>query len=117
MSKTGMSSVAIVAGLLLASPTYAGICELAGAGMTTAGTIVAGSSTAAGSFGVAALPHVSGSAILSSVGAGGTGYIAGTLGTLGAGALSIVSTPAVIVGAAGLAIVGGGTATYCYFSE
>jgi len=117
MSKRNYFSAVIVAGVLTTSSAYAGVCEWAGAGVAAAGTMVASASTVVGSLGVAAVPHVSGAAIATSVGAGGTGFIAGTLGTIGAGALSIVSAPAVIVGAAGVAVVGGGTATYCYFAE
>jgi hypothetical protein len=67
--------------------------------------------------GVAAVTHSSGVVIATSVGAGGTGFLAGTLGTLGATALSIMSAPAVIAGAAGVAIIGGSIAAYCYVAD
>lgn len=117
MPKKRRLSTVIIAGSLLISPAYAGVCEWAGSGVATAGTMIAGASKVAGSLGVAAVPHVSGAAIATSVGVGGTGFIAGTLGTISAGALAIVSAPAVIAGAAGLAVIGGGAATYCYFSK
>ena len=117
MFKNGFFCAFIITGVLSTSSASAGVCEWAGAGVAAAGTIVASASTVVGSLGVAAVSHVSGAAIATSVGAGGTGFITGTLGTIGAGALSIVSAPAVIIGAAGAAVVGGGTATYCYYSE
>lgn len=52
-----------------------------GATMAVLGTAIAGASTVAETAGVAAVVHSSGAAILTSVGAGGTGYIAGTAGT------------------------------------
>ena len=107
----------MIATSVVGSAAQAGVCEWVGGGIAAAGTAVASASTAAGIAGVAAVPHVSGGAIVTSVGVGGTGFIAGTLGTIGATALSIVSAPAVIVGAAGAAVVGGGTAAYCYFSD
>lgn len=117
MRKTGKFSAVILAGMIFTSPVNAGVCEWAAAGVVAAGTMVASASTVAGTLGLAAGPHVSGAAIASSVGVGGTGFLAGTLGTISTSALAIVSAPAVIATAVGVAVVGGGTATYCYFSD
>ncbi len=86
-------------------------------------------------FGVAAVEHVSGGWILSSVGAGGTGYMASTLGTVGANALGFASTasagvagiagaaagvataPTVMGVGAGALAVGGGAYVYCRFRK
>lgn len=111
---------------LLAAPAHAagdtaqaGFCRKvvnAKAGATAA--ISAGIASAkliASSAGIAAVHHASGGMILSSVGAGGTGYLAGTLGTVGAAALGFVSTPAVIVASAMVAGGAGVTVGYCIF--
>ena len=102
---------------ILGSPAQSGVCEWVAGGVAAAGTAVASASTIAGVAGVAAVPYVTGTAILTSVGVGGTGYIAGTLGTIFATSLLVASSPAVIAGAIGVSVVGGGTATYCYFVE
>lgn len=117
MWKERTFAFAVVAAVSFVSPLYAGVCEWTGASVAALGSSVAGASTVASAIGVAAVPHVSGSAILTSVGVGGTGYVAGTLGSIGAVALSIVSAPAVIITAASVTVVAGGTATYCYFTD
>ena len=117
LHRTAKISAIIIAAALLGSPAQAGVCEWVGGSIGATGAVVASASTVAEAAGLAAVPHVSGAAIATSVGVGGTGFIAGTLGTIGATALSIVSAPAVIAGAAGVAVVGGGTAAYCYFSD
>ena len=98
-------------------PENHGFCEKTAAAVTAAGAAVAGAGTAASTAGIASVAHSSGAAILTSVGVGGTGYIAGTLGGAGATALGFVSSP-VVVGAAALAAVGGGgTLAYCHFKK
>jgi hypothetical protein len=103
--------------MTLSSPSYAGVCEWFGGGTAATSAVIASTSTAAQAGGVMAVMHSSGGVILTSVGTGGTGYIAGTLGTAAATGLAVVSSPAVIVGAIGTAVVGGGTAAYCYLSS
>lgn len=110
-------SAIIVAVSFASSNAQAGACEWAAGGIAAAGTAVASASSVAAAAGVAAVKHASGAAIATSIGTGGAGYIAGTLGTIGAAALSAVSAPAVIATAAGVAVVGGGTAAYCYFAR
>lgn len=68
------------------APVVAGV---SGAGIAAASTVVK-------SLGISALLHSSNAAIFSSVGAGGTGYIAGTIGGMAATSLAIVSSPVVI---------------------
>lgn len=78
-----------------------------------AATTAATAGAAANAAGFAAVAHSSGAVILTSVGAGGTGYIAGTLGSMGAVALGIASAPAVIIGGTIVAVGAGGTYAYC----
>lgn len=74
-----------------------------GAGATT------GASLASGAAGVSAVTHSSGAVILS----GSSGYIAGTLGTIGASLLSLLTAP-VTVAAASVTLVGvGGSVYFC----
>ena len=94
-----------------------GLCEKAGGAIATAGAVVGGMPAAVAAAGVAAVPHVSGAAILSSVGVGGTGYIAGTLGGIGATALAAAGSPVVIAGAAVAVVGGAGVGAYCYMTN
>jgi hypothetical protein len=110
-------SAACLVVCLSAGAARAGVCEWVAGGAAASGTAVATASTVAKTVGVAAVPHAAGGAILTSVGAGGTGFLAGTLGSLAAGALAVVSAPAVIVGAAAVAVAGAGTAGYCYLKD
>lgn len=66
-----------------------------------------GATAAATAAGVTAVTHSSGAVILT----GSAGYIGGTLGTLGAGALSILTAPVVVAGTA-VSLVGVGSAVY-----
>lgn len=77
------------------------------------GAAGASGSTLANSAGLAALSHSSGGVILSSIGIGGTGYLAGTLGGIVATVLSVLSLPAVIGAGSLLAIGAGGTVFFC----
>lgn len=90
-----------------------GVCEKLGGVAVAAGTAAAAAKAAASAAGVAAVAHSSGTMLLTSVGVGGTGYIAGTLGGIGATALAALSSPVVIVVGAATAVAGGGAATYC----
>lgn len=127
--ETGMSRLSIcgaIGALLLASQAQAktpspdtkvGLCEKAGGAIATVGAVVSGIPAAAAAAGVAAVPHAAGGAILTSVGAGGTGYIAGTLGGVGATALAAASSPVVIAGAAVAVVGGAGAGAYCYIKN
>ena len=90
-----------------------GWCKKAGAASAGIGATVSTAGAAANAVGVAAVAHSSGAAILTSVGVGGTGYVAGTVGGAAATALAFVSSPAVIVGAAAVTVVGAGVYGYC----
>lgn len=92
-------------------------CERAGVAAMSVGTAVAGASTLVGTAGVAAVAHSSGAAILTSVGVGGTGYLAGTLGGVGATTLGVASAPAVIAGAATVGVAGVGAYAWCRYRK
>jgi len=94
-------------GRVCATITEAKAALLTGAGVTTASA-----STVAASTGLASLTHSSGAVILSSVGAGGTGYIAGTLGGATAAVLGFFSAPAAVI--TGTVIAVGATGTYAW---
>jgi len=81
--------------------------------VAAAGTATAAVGVAANAAPVAAVAHSSGAVILTSVGAGGTGYMAGTLGSIGAAALGVASAPAVLIGGTIVAVGAGGTYAYC----
>lgn len=70
---------------------------------------VGGASTVASAAGVTAVTHSSGAVILT----GTSGYIAGTLGTIGAGTLSVLTAPATITTAAVSVVAVGGAVYYC----
>lgn len=106
-----LASSAVLAWMVAGTAT-AGICNklsltAAGAGAT------ASASSAASALGISAVAHSSGVAILT----GSGGYIAGTLGTIGAGALAVASSPVVIIGGATVAATTGGMALYCYLKK
>lgn len=81
--------------------TKEGLIAVAGVG---AGA-TAGASAAASAAGVTAVSHSSGAVILT----GSSGYIAGTLGSLGSGALAVLTAPATLTAAA-VTVVGVGGA-------
>tara|TARA_R100000687_G_scaffold77729_1_gene70449 strand:+ start:2791 stop:3507 length:717 start_codon:yes stop_codon:yes gene_type:complete len=85
------------------------------AAISAAGT-VASVPSVAGAAGVSAVTHSSGAAILT----GSSGYIAGTLGSVGASALAtigaVVTAPATII-AGGLSVAAIGGATYICWDE
>jgi hypothetical protein len=66
------------------------------------------------SFGFAAVTHSSGAPILTSVGVGGTGYIAGTIGGVVATSLAAPTLP-IVLGIGATAIVIGALRTGCDF--
>lgn len=68
-----------------------------------------GASVAAGAAGVSAVAHSSGAVILT----GSGGYIAGTLGSLGAGALAVLTAPATLTAAAVSVVAVGGAVYVC----
>jgi len=125
-----LNSARAIAGSKLASANTA---ARAGVAAVSTGGLMAVAGPAASYFGIAAVEHSSGGFILSSVGVGGTGYIASTLGTVSANALGFASTasagvasvasaaagavtaPAVMGVGAGALAVGGGAYVYCKF--
>ncbi len=127
MRKLQVGRLAIIAGgLLVTSPlaaqskkgqglptVSATACKKVAVGTAAVSTAVASVGSIASAAGVSAVAHSSGAAILTSVGVGGTGYVAGTLGGLAASALAVVSSPAVIAGAAVAAVGAGGGYLYC----
>lgn len=70
---------------------------------------VAGASTGTAAAGVTAVAHSSGAVILT----GTSGYIAGTLGTIGAGSLAVLTAPATITTAAVSVVAVGGAVYFC----
>lgn len=80
------------------------------------GTLVAAPGAIANGAGIAALTHSSGAAILSSVGVGGTGYLAGTLGTV-ATVFGVLSSPLVFGTGAVVALGATSVGTYCHFRK
>lgn len=70
---------------------------------------VAGASTGAAAAGVTAVAHSSGAVILT----GSAGYISGTLGTIGAGSLAVLTAPAAITTAAVSVVAVGGAVYFC----
>ena len=87
-------------------------------GLTGAGLTVAGAEALAAAIGITAVPHVAGGTILAAYGSGG--YLAGTLGTAGATALGLASTPLAVgagLAVAGVGAIGGGAALYCHYSD
>lgn len=73
------------------------------------GGAILGSKSALQSVGAVAAEHGSGGLILKA----GSGYIAGTLGSVGATAVSVISAPGVLIGAATGAVVIGGAVLVC----
>ncbi len=71
--------------------------------------IVSGANTAATAAGVTAVEHASGAIILT----GSGGYIAGTLGTLASGALSVLTAPATVTATAVTVVAVGGAVYVC----
>lgn len=74
-----------------------------GAGATT------GVSVATGAAGVTAVAHSSGAIILT----GSSGYIAGTLGSIGAGAVAVLTSPVTLTGALVSVVAIGGAVYVC----
>ena len=112
MNKTIAGILAAVASAI-PSQVSAGVCETASKYAAIGSGLVASASSTASLAGYAAVTHSSGAWIISSVGVGGTGYIAGTYGVVGAG-LATVGLP-VVIGSA--AVLGTGAATiggFCY---
>lgn len=69
----------------------------------------AGASAAASAAGVTAVTHSSGAVILT----GSSGYIAGTLGTVGSGLLAVLTAPATLTAAAVSVVAVGGAVYVC----
>jgi len=74
---------------------------------SAAAGLTGGASAAAGAAGVSAVAHSSGAVILT----GSSGYIAGTLATMGASALALLTSP-ITVAAAAVSVVAVGGAVY-----
>jgi ankyrin repeat protein len=81
------------------------LASIAGLGAGATGTSVAATT----GVGITAVTHSSGAIILT----GSSGYIAGTLGSVGATALSILTAPATLTAAAITVVALGGTVYYC----
>ena len=93
-----------------------GICEIANSGVSkiTATLTVSGAAAGAGLkvAGVSAVAHSSGATILTA----SSGYIAGTLGVVGAIGSAVTAPVTLAVG--GITIVGaGGVALYCVYTD
>ena len=78
------------------------------AGLAT-GVAVGGANTVAGAAGVTAVAHSSGALILT----GSGGYIAGTLGTVGATSLAVLTAPATIAVSTVSVVAVGGALYFC----
>jgi hypothetical protein len=92
------------------------VCEFVNAKKDAALTITGlaagasgGATAAATAAGVTAVTHSSGAIILT----GSAGYIGGTLGTIGAGAVAVLTAPAVLAGAAVSLVAVGGAVYVC----
>lgn len=108
-------------GIMLGGRDAYGVCSTPGkvckfvnkqkdAALTVAGLAAGasgGATAAAAAAGVTAVTHSSGALILT----GSAGYIGGTLGTLGAGAVAALTAPAVLAGAT-VSLVAVGSAVY-----
>jgi hypothetical protein len=96
-------------------PALADVCDVANStvakvtGGAAAATAVTGSALT--TLGIVTVAHSSGAAIAT----GAAGYVAGTLGSIGATALGVVTAPATIVAATATAAAIGGTLAYCYY--
>ncbi len=101
----------------LPSLANAGICEYADTTYAKVTTGVAGVGVAAGvglkAAGVTALAHSSGAAIAATA---SSGYLAGTLGAVGAVAGVITAPATLIIGGAAVAAAGG-TIAYCRYAK
>ena len=82
--------------------------EVTAIGGTISGVIL-GTNAAATTAGITVVTHSSGAVILT----GNAGYIAGTLGTVGSGALAILTAPATITTAAVSVVAVGGAVYVC----
>lgn len=81
------------------------VAALVGLGAGATGT----ATLATSGMGISAVAHSSGAVILT----GSSGYIAGTLGTIGSSALAVLTAPAALTAAAVSVVAVGGTVYYC----
>ena len=101
--------------LALAPQSKADVCGAANStvakvtGGAAAATAVTGG--ALSTLGLATVAHSSGAAIATGAG----GYVAGTLGSIGATALGVVTAPVTLIVAGVTATAIGGTLAYCYY--
>ena len=118
MNRKSISLVSLALVLIvLHTAANAGVCEYADTTYAKVSTGLAGVGVAAGiglkAAGVTALAHSSGAAIAATA---STGYLAGTLGAVGA-VTGVITAPAtLIVGGVALA-AGGGTIAYCRYAK
>jgi len=98
------------------TPSFAAVCKYADSAVAkvTTGTMGAGVLTGAGlkAAGVMAVEHIGGAAI---VHAGG-GYVASTLGAVGAG-VGFLTAPATLVIGGTAVVAAGGTIAYCQLQK
>ncbi|NRB19679.1 MAG: ankyrin repeat domain-containing protein [Rhodobacteraceae bacterium] len=85
------------------------VAALVGLGAGATGTAVAATT----GLGMTAVTHSSGAVILT----GSSGYIAGTLGTVGSGALAFLTAPATLTAAAVSVVAFGGSVYYCHSAD
>src|SRR2546425_1149051 len=118
LTKKHLSAIALIlTSLSFPNLVNAGVCELADTTLSKVGTGAAGVGVATGLglklAGVTALLHSSGAAIAATA---SSGYVAGTLGAIGA-ATSFITAPAtLIIGGVGVAAAGG-TIAYCEYKK
>ena len=118
MNKKMVSAVALSLSLLsLPTLANAGVCEYADTTYAKVTTGIAGAGVAAGvglnAVGVTALAHSSGAAIAATA---SSGYLTGTLGTVGAVTGFITAPVTLIVGGVVVAAAGG-TIAYCHYTK
>ena len=103
--------------ITLHAATHAGVCEYADTTYAKVSTGVAGTGVAAGVglkiAGVTAVAHSSGAAIAATT---ASGYLAGTLGAIGAVAGFVTAPVVLVVGGAAVAAAGG-TIAYCRYTK
>lgn len=106
----------LVAGLVVVGGANAGVCEYANTTMSKVTTGVAGVGVATGIglkvVGVTAVAHSSGAAIAATA---SSGYLAGTLGAVGA-VTGVVTAPATLIIGGVAVVAAGSTIAYCHFS-
>ncbi|TCV90346.1 hypothetical protein [Sulfurirhabdus autotrophica] len=118
MNKNHIGQLALAL-VLMASHivAHAGVCEYADTTYAKISTGLAGAGVATGIglnvAGVTALAHSSGAAIAATA---SSGYLAGTLGTVGT-VVGFVTAPATLVVGGVAVVAAGGTIAYCHYTK